>query len=166
MAAASQAWGHRCFHFRARRAVPTTVAITTAWMAMLPKLNAPPKRSCRSMVLSLRSGGRDQVEYGRDDEVERQQLSALEPVGLSRRGNSRAEKDCPEQHPHLRLGKDQLELRLTHGRCNQYQHRRNEKRNLHAASQCDADAEIDPIRSAHGNGRTGFGRAADECKHN
>src|SRR5215213_3155399 len=103
MTAASQDWGRRCLHFRARRAVLTTVAITIAWMAMLPRLTAPPTRSCRNIAHFLWCGGRNQVKDGRDDEVERQQLRALEPVGLARRRNGRSQKHRPEQHPHLRL---------------------------------------------------------------
>src|SRR5688572_28762777 len=108
MAVASQTWGRWCSQVRARRAVPTAAAITAAWIAMLPRLTAPPMRSCRNKIHLL--GSRDQVKDSRDDEIEGQQLGSLEPVGPARRGNGRPEQHRPEQHPHLGLREHQPEL--------------------------------------------------------
>ena len=99
-----------------------------------------------------RGAGRDQIQHGRDDEVESEQLGALEPVGVARRRNGCSEKHCAEQHPHLSLGEDQLELRLSDERRRQHQEGRDEESDLHAASEGDANAEVDPIGPAHGDG--------------
>ena len=42
------------------------------------------------------------------------------------------------------------------------EHRRHEQRDLHAAAECDADAEIEAIARTHGHGRPELGRAADQ----
>src|SRR5262245_27276452 len=105
---------------------------------------------------------RDEVEHQRDDEIHRDELDALVPVRASVAGDQRADEHPHEERADLRPAERQLEGLRRDEVAREHQYRRDEERDLDAAPERDADAEIHLVPQRHRDRRARLGGAADD----